>query len=68
MKPWAHMNVPRVKRVVVVLVGLSLILIALKPVPPTKARAQRIHAVNHVANITIPLPSTNVTVVPISKK
>ena len=43
---------------------LVLVLAALKPLPPPKARAQRIHAVNNWANITITWPSTNTTFVP----
>ena len=62
------MNLRRVKPVVIVLVALGLILIVLKPAPPPKARAQRIHAVNHVANVTITLPVTNTSFVPGPKK
>jgi hypothetical protein len=51
-----------------VMVTLVLILAAHKPLPQPKIRAQRIHAVNHWANITITFPSTNTLFVPASKK
>lgn len=53
------MNFRRAKWVLLLAGTLGLILVTLKPLPPPKARAQRIHSVNHVANITITLPGTN---------
>ena len=52
------MNAKKVTWIFLTLV-VFLGLILAKPIPPQKARAQRIHAINHVANITVTLPSTN---------
>jgi hypothetical protein len=53
-------NSKKVKWLLLAVSGsLGLILMTLKPVPPPKVRAQRIHGLNHLANVTITLPSTN---------
>ena len=45
-----------------------LMLVDLKPLPPAKARAQRIQGVNHLASVTITLARTNTSFVPPTKK
>jgi hypothetical protein len=63
------MNAKKVNWVFLALIAmLGLMFTAHKLTPPPKARAQRIHAVNHLANITITLPSTNTLSVPNSIK
>jgi hypothetical protein len=64
-----EMSAGRVNRILLTLaLTLLLILSALKPLPPPKTRARRIHAVNHVASITITLPGTNALPFPSSIK
>jgi asparagine N-glycosylation enzyme membrane subunit Stt3 len=51
-------------------VALLLAAVVLPPLPKPKARASRISAVNHVASVSMTLPSTNTlpTPAPATKK
>jgi len=44
---------------VLALIAFIALLGVLPPLPPPKARASRIQTVNHIANLTFTIPSTN---------
>jgi hypothetical protein len=49
----------RMRWAIIVLVAVVALLFLLPPMPKSKARAQRIGSVNHLASATITLPATN---------
>jgi hypothetical protein len=52
----------------VTFITLLLVAYVLPPLPKPKARASRISAVNHVASVSVTLPSTNTVSAPPTKK